>query len=718
MGMQRVRKVAGGVSFALMCMVCCQVCLGGGAARIDSARMLNAEKEPANWVTVGGTSDETHYSPLELINTSNVSQLKLAWYGDFSSNRGQEATPIVVDGVLYTSGSWSKVYAYDAASGKELWRFDPHIQGAWAKNVCCDVVNRGVAVWEGKVFVGTLDGRLIALDAATGLPVWSALTIDPQKPYTITGAPRIANGKVVIGNAGSEYGVRGYVTAYDARTGKQSWRFFVTPNPDNKPDGAASDKILIKKAYSTWGNGAWKQTGGGGTVWDAIVYDREFNQIIFGTGNGTPWSWKSRSGNQGDNLFLASLVAVDADTGEYKWHYQETPSDEWDYDSSQGIILTQLRINGVQRQVLLHAPKNGFFYVIDRHDGALISAEPFATLNWAAGVDRASGRPVVYPEARYGINGGDFLGIPGPFGAHSWHPMSFSPITGLVYIPSQNSPFGFADDGTFQYHPGLGNWNLAITSTQNAGPRDEPERKLLAMRSQGSLLAWDPVGQKEAWRVNFGAIASAGTLVTGGNLVFQGTPDGQLVAYSADKGQQLWSWQGFDGIGAGPMTYLAAGEQYVAVLAGPGGSITMHVPYFKNPRVAINGRILVFKLNGKAILPDNSKPVSAAVVPSGQWPPDVVAKGETLYGNCVFCHGFGLSTNNMMPDLRRSLVPSNRAAWEAIVLHGALEPRGMPNWGGKLSPEESEALRAFVASRARVLKLDEDTEARVKARGN
>jgi PQQ-dependent dehydrogenase (methanol/ethanol family) len=695
-----------------------QLATSAEPADINTARLLAADKEPANWITVGGTSDETHYSPLERINTSNVSKLGLAWYGDFTSNRGQEATSIVVDGVLYTSGSWSKVYAYDGATGRELWNFDPQIPGAWAKNACCDVVNRGVAVWKGKVFVGALDGRLIALDAKTGKPVWSTLTVDPKKPYTITGAPRVANGKVIIGNSGSEYGVRGYVTAYDARTGKQVWRFFVTPNPENKPDGAASDNVLMAKAFSTWGEGSWKQTGGGGTVWDAIVFDREFNQIIFGTGNGTPWSWKSRSGNKGDNLFLSSLVAVDADSGAYKWHYQETPSDDWDYDSGQGIVLAQLPLNGQTRKVVLHAPKNGFFYVLDRRDGALISAEKFATMNWASGIDRATGRPVIYPQARYGVSGGDFLGVPGPFGAHSWHPMSYSPKTQLVYIPSQNSPFGFADDGTFQYHPGLGNWNLAMTSSQNGGPRDEPERKLLGMRAEGSLLAWDPVRQKEAWRVNFGTIASAGTLVTGGNLVFQGTPDGRLVAYSADKGEKLWSWQGFDGIGAGPMSYLAGGEQYVAVLAGPGGSITMHVPYFKNPRVGTNGRVLVFKLNGKTLLPDNSKPIQPPAITNEQWPADVVAKGEKLYGNCVFCHGFGLSTNNMMPDLRRSPAVPEKRLWDAIVLQGAREPLGMPNWGGKLTADDSEALRAFVATRARVLRQDEDIAARASAKTN
>jgi PQQ-dependent dehydrogenase (methanol/ethanol family) len=699
----------------LAAMLSTAVALGGVAyaqdfAKVNASRLVNAQKDPSNWITHGGNYAETHYSALDQINASNVGKLNLAWFADFDTNRGQQATPLVIDGVMYTSTSWSKVYAYDAATGKELWRFDPKVPGTIAKSVCCDVVNRGVAAWNGKIYVATLDGRLIAVDARTGKPVWSTVTVDQAKPYTITGAPRVANGKVYIGNGGAEYGVRGYVTAYDAETGKQSWRFYITPNPENKPDGAASDKILMEKAYGTWGDGAWKQTGGGGTAWDAIVYDPDFNQVIIGTGNANPWSWKSRSGNQGDNLFIGSMLAVDADTGAYRWHYQETPGDDWDYTSVQPIILTDLDINGAKKKVALHAPKNGFFYVVDRSNGRLISAEKFATVNWAAGVDMETGKPVVYEQARYGITGGDFLAIPGPFGAHNWHPMAFSPKTNLVYIPVQNIPFGYADNGSFKYTPGHGAWNLGITSTQNGGPQDEPERKIQAMRTEGHLVAWDPIRQTEVWRVNHGGVASAGVLATGGNLVFQGTPDGKLIAYRADNGQKVWSWQGFEGIVAGAMSYMVKGEQYIAVLAGFGGSNALHVPYFKSVRIGTNGRVLVFKLNGKATLPDNTKPVLDAQVPSDTFTDAQVAHGASLYGNCVLCHGFGMNTNNMIPDLRRSPIPSNRAAWEDVVLRGSREDKGMPKWSETLSAEDSEALRAYVASRAKVLKRDLDAE--------
>jgi PQQ-dependent dehydrogenase (methanol/ethanol family) len=685
-------------------------------ADVDQKRLLAATKEPGNWMTRGGTYYEWHYSPLDKINVSNVGRLKLAWYGDFDTNRGQQATPLMVDGVLYTSTAWSKVYAYNAATGKQLWQYDPKVPGKTAIDACCDVVNRGVAAWNGKIYVATLDGRLVALDAKSGQEVWSTITVDQTKPYTITGAPRIAKGKVVIGNSGSEYGVRGYVSAYDAETGKMAWRFYLTPNPTNASDGAASDEILQEIAYKTWGDGAWKLTGGGGTAWDAIVYDPDFDQFIIGTGNANPWSWKSRSNNFGDNLFVGSVVAVDAESGLYKWHYQETPGDDWDYTSVQPISLADLRIDGRMRKVALHAPKNGFFYVIDRKDGKLVSAEKFATVNWAAGIDMKTGRPIEYPEARYGVNGGDFFAIPGPFGAHNWHPMSYSPKTGLVYVPVQNIPFGYKDDGTFQYVPGHGSWNLANNSGQYAGPKNEAERRVKQLQTEGYLLAWDPVTQTEKWRFQHPSPGFGGVLSTAGNLVFQGTPDGRLVAYTADRGQKVWSWQGTDGIVAGAMSYEVRGEQYIAVLAGFGGSNGLHVPYITNPRTDAHGRVLVFKIDGKAATPATKRPLLEANVPNETWPDEVVKKGAAVYGNCLLCHGFGAYSNGVVPDLRRSPMLSNKAAWDAVVLGGAKESLGMPNWSGKLSPEDVEAVRAYIADRAKQLKADEDAAKKVSSR--
>ncbi|WP_082151366.1 PQQ-dependent dehydrogenase, methanol/ethanol family [Caenimonas sp. SL110] len=667
---------------------------------VNASRLASAAQDPANWMTVGGTYAEARYSALDRINVSTVPRLKLAWWGDFETNRGQEATPLVVDGVLYTSTSWSHVYAYDAATGRQLWHYDPKVPGAKAVHACCDVVSRGIAAWNGKIYVATLDGRLEALDAATGQRVWSTRTFDAKSVNTITGAPRVVKGKVLIGQGGADFGVRGFLGAYDAETGKPAWRFYMTPNPQNKPDGAASDKVLMDKAFPTWGDGGWKQTGGGATPWDTIVYDQEFDQIIVGTGNSSPWSSKARGA--GDNLFVASILALDPDTGAYKWHYQQTPADDWDFTSTQPIILTDLTIKGATRKVLLHAPKNGFFYVIDRRDGKLVSAEKFTSVNWASRIDLETGRPVENPAARYARTGERFVAMPGAFGSHNWHPMAFSPKTGLTYIPAQDVPIDYAADDGYGYQSN--SQNLGISSLTFAGPKNEADRKSMALKTRGFLLAWDPVNQKEAWRVRHPGISAAGVLATAGNLVFQGGPDGRFNAYRADTGERLWSWQGFDGIIAGAMTYEVKGEQYVAVLSGFGGSNALYFPFIETPRVGLNGRVLVFKLDGQASAPDNSRPHPPPNVPDQTWSDAVIARGRTLYSYCGTCHGQGAYGHNTIPDLRRSPMLTARGAWEAVVLGGALEARGMPNWAGTLTSQDSEAIRAFVGDRARLLR--------------
>ena len=689
------------------------------AADVSTERLLRADRDPSNWPTVGGTYAEARYSTLDKINATNVADLKLAWFGDFDTKRGQEATPLVIDGVLYTSTSWSKVYAFDAVSGKQLWFYDPKVAGSTGPNACCDVVNRGVAAWEGKIYVGTLDGRLVALDAKTGQEVWSTLTVDPSKPFTITGAPRVVKGKVLIGNAGGEFGVRGYISAFDGKTGKQAWRFFLTPNPENKPDGAISDKILMEKAYSTWGNGSWKQTGGGAPAWDAIVFDAEFDQILVGTGSGVPWSRRARSGDKGDNLFVSSVLALDANTGAYKWHYQETPGEEWDFDSAMPMILSDLKIGGSSRKVIMHAPKNGFFYVIDRKDGTLISAKNFTTVNWAAGIDITTGRPIEFREARYSEHGGEFVGKPAAFGSHNWHPMAYSLKTGLVYLPTQEVPFAFTDDTNFKFNPGHGNWNLADVSAHevNLGPQNEAQRKVLKAMTRGTLIAWDPVQQKEAWRVQHPSVGAGGVFATAGNLVFQGTPDGYFHAYAADTGKELWRYDGQVGIIAGAMSYMVGTDQYIAVLSGLGGAGALHMPYMDNPRAGF-GRVLVFKLNGTAKLPPSSFTVQPAQVPPDQWSKEVVAKGGAVYGNCVFCHGFAAISNGVIPDLRRSPMLMSKEVWSAVVGGGALESNGMVNFSKRgLSPEDIEAVRAWVADRARQLQSDEATEELARRNG-
>ena len=440
------------------------------AANVDARRLAAAAAEPANWMTHGGTYAEQRYADLEQIDTGNVGKLGLAWSYDLDTNRGQEATPLIVDGTMYTTTAWSKVVALDAATGKEKWTYDPEVPMDRGHAACCDVVNRGVAAYKGMIFVGALDGRLIALDAETGKVKWSTVTFDQKQPYTITGAPRIVKGNVIIGNGGAELGVRGYVTAYNAMTGKKVWRFYTIPgDPAKGPDGEASDDVLKAKAGASWSGKFW-QAGGGGTVWDAIVYDEELDRLYIGVGNGSPWNHQVRSEGKGDNLFLSSVVALDPDTGKYVWHYQGTPGETWDFTQTQPIMLATLNIEGRPRKVLMQAPKNGFFYVIDRETGKLISAKGFVPQTWTTGVDMATGRPIEVPEQRFRKSSA--LVQPSALGAHNWHPMAFSPKTGLVYLPAQEVPVAYQTDPKYKHKQGA--WNIAVNWALNAPPARLP----------------------------------------------------------------------------------------------------------------------------------------------------------------------------------------------------------------------------------------------------
>ena len=462
-------------------------------ALVDTARIQNAAREPEMWLTYGGSYDEQRHSTLGQINRDTLSELGVGWVYEMAKPRGAEATPIVVDGVMYVSSAWSVVYAIDAKTGEEIWVYDPEVSGKDAAKGCCDVVNRGVAVHDGKVFIGVFDGRLEALDAATGAVIWSEVTVDQSKPYTITGAPRVFKNKVIIGNAGAELGVRGYVSAYDVSSGELAWRFYTVPNPEKKPDGAASDDILAKMANETWGDeGAWVTDGGGGTAWDSIVYDTVNDQVLIGVGNGSPWNADIRDPNSdGDNLFLSSILAVDADTGAYRWHYQTTPRDRWDYTATQQIVLADLPLgdDGASRRVVMQAPKNGFFYVLDAANGELISATPFTNQNWTTGEFDDQGRPVLVDEA---VDLGLYAVVPGPTGAHNWHPMAFNPDTGLVYIPVNEIPFFY--DKTRNVEESKSFWNIGYDAA--AGwPVEYPAGTLDAVSGLdgGTLLAWDPV---------------------------------------------------------------------------------------------------------------------------------------------------------------------------------------------------------------------------------
>lgn len=664
-------------------------------ADVDDARIVRADQEPGNWMSHGRTYTEQRFSPLKRISDHNAGELGLAWYYDLDTNRGQEATPIVVDGVMYFTTAWSKVFALDAATGALRWSYDPKVNPEWAVNACCDVVNRGVAVWKGKIFFATLDGRLVALDAGTGKLVWETLTIDRNFRYSITGAPRVAKGKVLIGNGGAEMGVRGYVSAYDADTGKLVWRFYTVPGNPAK----GFESAVMETAAKTW-TGEWWKLGGGGTVWDSIVYDSELDLLYIGVGNGSPWNQRIRSPGGGDNLFLSSIVALKPDTGEYVWHYQETPGEMWDYTASQQIILADIPIEGLSQKVLLHAPKNGFFYVLDRVTGALISAKPYAQINWATGINMKTGRPIETAIARY--PGDDPAPvIPGPLGAHSWQPMSYSPLTGLVYIPVQEAGFKYKSPDRFE--PKKLAANYGVDSVAAGMPQDPKIKKLILDSVTGRLSAWDPVHQKQVWEVTRPGPWNGGILSTAGNLVFEGTASGYFEAYRADTGEKVWSFAAQTGVMAGPVTYTANSEQYVAVLAGWGGVfplVTGEVA-FKSGHVRNISRMLAFKVGGKANLPAMPRVEAQGLnPPPARADAGTVKAGEGLYQRyCSACHGDVAVGGGVLPDLRYSSALANDR-WLDITLKGMLRQNGMISFAKELSRKDVEDIRAYVIFRA------------------
>jgi quinohemoprotein ethanol dehydrogenase len=673
-------------------------------AAVDAARIAAADSEPGNWMSYGRTYDEQRFSPLKQINSDNVSKLQLAWHYDLdAAHRVQETTPIIVDGVMYVTSAWSKVFALDPATGKEIWHFDPAVPGAAGFNACCDVANRGVAVWQGRVYVGTIDGRLIALDATTGKEVWSVNTVnDPgldEHSYSITGAPRVVKGKVIIGMGGGEYKARGFISAYDAVTGKRVWRFYTVPGEPGKADGAASDAVLESKARSTWNGEFWK-LGGGGSTWDGMAYDPKLDLLYFGTDNGEPWNHAARGG--GDNLFTASIVAVRPDTGEYVWHFQTTPGESWDSSSVQQLTLADLTIDGKVRQVVMQAPKNGFFYVLDRATGEFISAQPYTKVNWAKGLDSHTGRPIPEPQAQYGTTGKPFLAMPGPSGGHSWMAMSFNPSTHLMYIPAMDVGFGFIGDRHFK--PKSMGWNTAVDFNAGSLPEDPKVIEQIQKTVTGRLLAWDPVTQKAAWSVQYPTSWNGGVVSTAGNLVFQGTSLGEIAAYQADNGQKLWSTQTHTGILAPPVTYEVNGEQYVAVEVGWGGAFALsagQLAHHEQPNQGNIPRVLAFKLDGTDTMPEPPPPLDIPIPPPDKASAQVVAEGKLHYHTfCNVCHGDSAFSGGVMPDLRHSAILGDADAWQSVVHDGVRAANGMVAFGSQLSKEDIETVRAYVIHRA------------------
>jgi quinohemoprotein ethanol dehydrogenase len=639
------------------------------------------------WHDVNADSDETGFSRLDQITAGNAARLGLAWHLDLPGEASLEASPIEAQGVLYFTGSYATVYAADATSGRLLWKFEPK---TWEHNPTKMNygfgANRGAAYADGKIFSAALDGRLLALDAKTGQMIWSTETTDPKGGQTVTGAPRVFNGKVIIGQAGADFGMRGYVTAYDQQTGKQVWRFYVVPaSPDaNKGDPA------MEAAAKTWNGEFWKKTGGGGGPWDSITFDAELNRIYVGTANASPYDAEARSPGGGDNLYTASIVALDADTGQYIWHYQINPRDSWDYDCTQQMTLATLNIDGKHRKVLMQAPKNGFFYVLDRQTGRVISADKLGKVNWADHIDLATGRPVENPNIRYET--GQSIIYPFNSGLHSWMRMAYSPATGLVYVPTMQQATRFHRGAPDEKDVNVFGLNIASVGT-DAGD------------GKGALVAWDPVAQKARWSASLDTLWNGGALSTAGNVVFQGTADGWFSAYDARTGTRLWRRNAGMGIIASPMTYSVGGQQYVAVLAGYGGSAAilsdiMNVGWkYAGPR-----RLLAFALDGRAVLPPSPPPTLTVNVrdnPAEVLDPQQIAMGKAMFLACAACHGRnGVAVGGPAPDLRESPIPLSADAFWSVVHDGTLIERGMPRFAIFGKPQV-EALRQYIRSLAR-----------------
>ena len=672
--------------------------LAGLALLLSAAAPAPPRPSPDEWASTAHDPWEQRYSPLAQLTPANVGELGLKWYADIDTERGQEATPVMTGGVLYVTTAWSMVKAFDARTGAPLWSYDPKVERTKGADACCDVVNRGVAVADGRVFLGALDGRLIALDARTGRELWSVQTTDTSLPYTVTAAPRVIHGKVIVGNGGAEYRTRGYLSAYDARTGRFAWRWYVVPGDPSKP----FEQPELKAAAKTW-TGEWWRIGGGGNPWDGMAYDAELNTLFVGTGNGNPWNPAVRSPGGGDNLFLASVVALDPDTGRYKCHLQETPEDAWDYTSTQPLMVAELPYPGGRRKVVMHAPKNGLFFVLDARTCRPVAVEKFGPITWASGWDMKSGRPVENAEARYHRTGRPAIVTPAALGMHNWHPMAFSPRTGLVYLPVQVANAAYA--GVKDFKLNLSGWNTGTDFAlgqelykQPGAPKPGPQ--------ESYILAWDPVAMKEVWRAPNAEYGSSGLLATAGDLVFSGDHAGRFSAYEARSGRRVWSASAGAKVVAAPAAYALDGEEQVAVLVGarglpPGQARTSGVS-------ANNSRLLVFARGGRARLP--TAPVRTAAAAAGEFDPplltasnETVAAGEQGYGRaCGLCHGRGATAGEgaIAPDLRLSALIASPEQFGRVVLEGERAQRGMPGFKATLSHEDAEAIRAYLIKRA------------------
>jgi quinohemoprotein ethanol dehydrogenase len=682
------------------------------AAQVDAARL--ASLDPDQWLTAGRDANGTYYSPLKDIDPANVAKLGFAWDYHLRTNRGLEATPLVIDGVMYASGNFGRVYALDAATGQELWKYDPHIDGQWARYACCDAVNRGLAAFAGRLYVGALDGWLHAIDARSGQPAWKVDTLvgrDAHKPYTITGAPLLAGNLIVVGNSGADFaGVQGYVSAYDSSSGALRWRFFTVPR---NPAAGPQDQPHLAAAVKTWDPKHPWDAGSGGTVWDGMAYDPSLNLVYIGTGNAAPYNSHLGGRHGGDELYAASIIAIHADTGAMAWYYQTVPGDRWDFDSTQKLILADLDLDGRRRQVIMQAAKNGFYYVLERSTGELLSAHNFAFVSWARGIDLKTGRPIENASANY--DHGSALVFPGEVGAHNWQPMAYDAQRGITFIPAIES--GNVIVETSGRRAGLVEGQFTTPAFPPEGYDPKTMRALYGplppldqlagrvktnMASRGFLRAWSVAQHKVVWETQSATSWDGGVLATGGGLVFQGDANGNLNAYASDSGRRVASVQVGSSMMAAPITYRVNGTQYIAIMAGYGGGAviggTPLDPASAAYRFGNEGRIIALKIGG----PAPPLPPARTDPPFPDPPPrptarTEIADGELLYNRyCSRCHVFGRGN---LPDLRR-MNPVTHGIFNSIVLQGAYAPKGMGRFDDVLSPADAEAVHAYLIDQA------------------
>lgn len=679
--------------------------------------MMDAETKLDGWFTTGGRFGETHYSTLDQINRDTVAELGFAWDYNLFTTRGIESTPVIVDGVAFGTGTWGTTYAVDAKTGEEKWVFVPEVDGQFAKDACCDIVNRGVAVWDGLVFVGALDGVLYALDKETGDVVWHADTFENEPGRkTITGAPRVAGNVVVIGFGGAEMNARGYFSAYDMKTGEFAWRFYTVPGTPEKPYEHAE----LAEAAKTWDPNSLWEAGLGGTVWDNMVYDPELHLLYVGTGNSAVYAQKFRSPTGGDNLYVCSILAINPDTGELVWHYQTTPGDQWDYTSTQNMILTDMEIKGEMRQILMQAPKNGFFYILDRKTGELLSAENYVPVNWASHVDMETGKPVLTEAADFWSK--PTVMWPSSRGGHNWRPMSYSPDTGLVYIPAYEAldlkvdlhPNGFDYDADL-WAAGVLPLPLvegAVDALDGFFPADgSVDKELLkqvirdnkdtAPPMRTILRAWDPQAEEIAWDIDIQPFGNSGSVMsTAGGLLFHTKPDGYFNVYDDRTGELLKAIDTGSGIMGAPATYMIDGEQYVIVMAGLGGGAFFTYPeYSAAYKFGNGGRMMAFKLGGgETPKPDPVTWSEQPEPPAAFGDEEMIQQGRRAFAwNCSVCHtnrGVGAYPNLL------NMTASTHDIFDQIVLDGLLTVNGMPSFEGALDPDEVEAIHAYLIDSA------------------